>query len=161
MKHNKYGESSNLFKLKKWQRNTLLVISIVLAAVLILLLIHVISWFSDRNRRREVIAYSDLEQIYDTSVTPVTNPYPDLSVPTYITKIDDMYFLVDCYHDQIIYHDNLTDPLTDWSVMTDKINKGHTLAGDGLVYLADDTENNRILVFERQDDRRHRSRSTR
>ena len=26
------------------------------------------------------------------------NPYPDLSVPTYITKVDDTYFIVDCYH---------------------------------------------------------------
>ena len=28
---------------------------------------------------------------------------------------------------------------------------GHTLASDGLVYLIDDTENNRILVFEKKD----------
>ena len=152
MKHDKHGESSNSPKLKKWQQSTLLVSGIVLAVVLILLLVHAVSWLSERNRRKEVIAYSDLEQIYDTPVTPAVNPYPDLSVPTYITKIDDMYFLVDCYHDRIIYHDNLTDPLTDWLVMTDEINKGHTLVGDGLVYLADDTENNRILVFERQDD---------
>ena len=152
MKHNKHGESSNSPKLKKWQQSTLLVSGIVLAVVLILLFVYATPWFSERNRRKEVIAYSDLEQIYDTPVTPASNPYPDLSVPTYITKIDDMYFLVDCYHDRIIYHDNLTDPLTDWLVMTDEINKGHTLAGDGLVYLADDTENNRILVFERQDD---------
>ena len=152
MKHDKHYKSTNLFKLKKWQRNTLFVTGIVLAALLILLLVHIISCFFVRNRKKEVIAYSDLEQIYDTPVTPAANPYPDLSVPTYITKIDDMFFLVDCYHDQIIYHDNLANPLTDWLVMTDEINKGHTLAGDGLVYLADDTENNRILVFERQGD---------
>ncbi len=81
-----------------------------------------------------------------------TNPCGDLSVPTYITKVDDTYFIVDCYHDQVIYHDNLTDPLYEWKVMTSEINKGHTLASDGLVYLIDDTENNRILVFEKKDD---------
>lgn len=89
-----------------------------------------------------------------TSIAPdlvSRNPYADLSVPTYITKADGLYFIVDCYHDQIIYHDNLTDPLSQWQVMTDEISKGHTLAGDGLVYLADDTENNRILVFEKKD----------
>lgn len=81
------------------------------------------------------------------------NSYSDLSVPTYLTKIADTYFIVDCYHDQVIYHDNLTDPLYQWSVMTDEIDKGHTLASDGVVYLIDDTENNRILVFEKRDGR--------
>lgn len=79
------------------------------------------------------------------------NPYPDLSVPTYVTKVEDTWFLVDCYHDQIIYHDNLSDPLTDWQVLTDEIDKGHTIASDGMVYLVDDTEGNRILVFEKKE----------
>ncbi len=79
------------------------------------------------------------------------NPYEDLSVPTYFTQIDDTYFIVDCYHNQVIYHDNLTDPLNQWQVMTSDINMGHTIASDGLVYLIDDTENNRVLVFEKKD----------
>jgi len=77
------------------------------------------------------------------------NPCPTLSVPTYVTKVDDYYFIVDCYHNQVIYHDNLTDPLYQWQVMTSDISMGHTLASDGLVYLIDDTENNRILVMEK------------
>lgn len=81
------------------------------------------------------------------------NSFSDLSVPTYLTKVEDTYFLVDCYHDQVIYHDNLTDPLWQWSVMTDEINRGHTLASDGIVYLIDDTENNRILIFEKKNGR--------
>lgn len=97
--------------------------------------------------------------ISDTNDTPVilsanikTNPCSDLSVPTYITKVEDTYFLVDCYHNQVIYNDNLTDPLYEWKVMTDDIDKGHTLASDGTVYLIDDTERHRILVFEKKDD---------
>lgn len=78
------------------------------------------------------------------------NPYPTLSVPTYITKVEDTYFIVDCYNNQVIYHDNLTDPLYEWLVMTGDISMGHTLASDGLVYLIDDTENNRILVMEKE-----------
>ena len=84
--------------------------------------------------------------------TPM-NPYSDLSVPTYITKVNDTYFIVDCYHNQVIYHENLSDPLYEWHVMTDEINMGHTLASDGIVYLVDDTENNRILIFEKKDGR--------
>ena len=72
----------------------------------------------------------------------------DLSVPTQITKIGGLYFIVDCYHNQIIYSESLDTPINQWLVMTSEINKGHTVAGDGKVYLTDDTENNRILVFE-------------
>lgn len=72
-----------------------------------------------------------------------------LSVPTYFTKIGSEYFIVDCYHDQVIYHDNLSDPLTDWQVMTSDIHMGHTIASDGVVYLIDDTENNRVLIMEK------------
>ncbi len=96
----------------------------------------------------------DINDEAQASLTPAsipTNPYPDLSVPTYITKVDDTYFIVDCYHDQVIYHDNLTDPLSQWQVMTNEISKGHTIASDGFVYLVDDTENNRVLVFEKKE----------
>lgn len=79
------------------------------------------------------------------------NSFSDLSVPTYVTKVEDTWFIVDCYHNQVIYHDNLTDPLTDWQVLTNAIDKGHTIASDGLVYLVDDTEGNRILVFEKRE----------
>ena len=92
---------------------------------------------------------SDVISSPDTAAQ--TNPCGDLSVPTYITKVEDTYFIVDCYHNQVIYHDNLTDPLYEWQVMTSDINMGHTLASDGLVYLIDDTENNRVLVFEKKD----------
>lgn len=77
------------------------------------------------------------------------NPNASLNVPTYITKVDDIYFIVDCYNNQVIYHDNLTDPLYEWQIMTNDIAMGHTLASDGLVYLIDDTENNRVLVMEK------------
>lgn len=78
------------------------------------------------------------------------NPYFDLKVPTYITKIDNLYFIVDCYNNQVIYNENLEEPLCYWSVMTSDINMGHTIASDGTVYLIDDTENNRILVMEKR-----------
>lgn len=79
------------------------------------------------------------------------NVQPALSVPTQITKIGADYFLVDCYHDQILTSADLDAPLTEWLVLTDQINRGHTIAGDGTVYLADDTENNRILIFEKRE----------
>ena len=79
---------------------------------------------------------------------PKKNPFSDLSVPTQVNKIGDTYFIVDCYHNEVIYHENMEDPLSEWEVMTDEMDKGHTIAGDGEVFLIDDTENERIMVFE-------------
>ena len=125
-------------------------LTVISAAVLI--------FFLYRNKTSsEFIAFS--EPVDETSLTasvleePRLNAFFDLSVPTWLTKVNDTYFLVDCYHNQVIYHDNLSDPLWQWSVMTDDINRGHTLASDGLVYLIDDTENNRILIFEKKNGR--------
>ncbi len=125
-------------------------LTVISAAVLI--------FFLYRNKTSsEFIVFS--EPVDETSFTvsvleePRLNAFSDLSVPTWLTKVDDTYFLVDCYHNQVIYHDNLSDPLWQWSVMTDDINRGHTLASDGLVYLIDDTENNRILIFEKKNGR--------
>ena len=81
------------------------------------------------------------------------NPCSALDIPTQVNKIGDTWFIVDCYHDQIIYNDNMEDPLTEWNVMTDEMSRGHTVAGDGLVYLVDDTENDRIMVFEKVNDK--------
>lgn len=97
----------------------------------------------------DYLAVSELISCDPAQLNPIpSNPFPTLSVPTYITKVKDTYFIVDCYNNQVIYHDNLTDPLYEWQVMTNDISMGHTLASDGTVYLIDDTENNRILVME-------------
>ncbi len=83
---------------------------------------------------------SDPEAIYNLATS--------LSVPTQITKIGFLYFIVDCYNDQVICSESLSKPLNEWYVMTRDIDKGHTVASDGQVYLVDDTERNRVLVFE-------------
>lgn len=76
------------------------------------------------------------------------NTYKDLKVPTEITKIGDTYFVVDCYHDRVVYSKDLTKPLDEWRVMCSQAVQPHTIASDGVVYLVDDTENHRELVFE-------------
>ncbi len=75
------------------------------------------------------------------------NAFASLSVPTCFAKLGDWYFIVDCYHNQILVNDNLEDPIVSWKVMTSDISMGHTIAGDGTVYVVDDTEQNRVLVF--------------
>lgn len=87
--------------------------------------------------------------IEEMSVPEKKNPYDTLNVATYIMKADDTWFIADCYHDQIIYHDNLTDSLEEWSVLTDEVHYAHTIAADGVLLLIDDTENNRLLSFQK------------
>lgn len=76
-----------------------------------------------------------------------------LSVPTYITKVGDTWFIVDCYHNKVIYSDELTKPIQAWNIMCDEVIQPHTLASDGTVFLVDDTENNRVLVYEKWEDK--------
>ncbi|HJA93095.1 MAG TPA: hypothetical protein H9717_08300 [Candidatus Eisenbergiella merdipullorum] len=120
-----------------------------LFCILALLAAAGIWFFSSRNPR--YIRASD--PVSGSRMQPGSdiNPYPSLSVPSCITKIREDYFIVDTYHDQILFGDSLKRPIEEWRVVTDQISRGHTIAGDGTVYLADDTENNRILVFEKKD----------
>lgn len=76
----------------------------------------------------------------------------NLYVPTQINKVNNTYFIVDCFHNRVIYNNNLTDDISKWKTMTDKSNRGHTIASDGQVYLHDDTDNSSIKVFVKEND---------
>lgn len=135
---------------------TILSVLLIASAAGLLLLYRTGLLHSGQKQALECIRLSeitDVESHKETLSESALNPYADLSVPTYYTQIQDTYFLVDCYHDQILYSDIPDAPLSQWYVMTDEIDKGHTIAGDGLVWLADDTENNSVLVFEKEDGR--------
>lgn len=77
------------------------------------------------------------------------NGYSYLLMPTQITKINNLYFIVDCNHNQIIYTDNLNTDLMHWKVMTRDVKKPHAIASDGDIYIITDTDQNRILTFEK------------
>lgn len=87
--------------------------------------------------------------ISDAKAVNKKNTYQSLNVATYLTKVGENYFIADCYHDQIIYHDNLSDPLSEWNVLTDEVHYAHTIASDGTMLLIDDTENNRLMAFQK------------
>ena len=77
------------------------------------------------------------------------NEYDTFNILTCLRYINGTWFLVDCYHDRILYSDSLEAAPKDWKVMTREIKHGHTIDSDGEVFLADDTENNRVLVFKK------------
>lgn len=71
--------------------------------------------------------------------------------PTQINKFGDLYFINDCWQHRIIYNDNLESPISEWQTMTDNIKGGHTLSSDGDIYICDDTDNNALRVYVRND----------
>lgn len=85
----------------------------------------------------------------ETKTTSEKNSEIFLSVPTWFDYYDGLYFFVDCYHDQIIFNDNLDDPIYMWKVMDNTLARPHTIACDGEVYMVDDTEENRIIVYQK------------
>ncbi len=104
---------------------------------------------SDYIKELEITEAGQNPEAFADSLEVIKNFDTKLSVPTYITKVEDTYFIVDCYHNRIIYSDSLNVPLTEWYIMTGDSTMPHTLSSDGTVYLVDDTENNRVLIFEK------------
>lgn len=102
------------------------------------------------NKIQEEVVYEGM--IPGAEPVNKKNTYDSLNVATYIVKAGENYFIADCYHDQIIYNDNLSDPLSEWNVLTDEVHYAHTIASDGLMLLVDDTENNRLLVFQQTEE---------
>lgn len=75
------------------------------------------------------------------------NVYYELLVPTQLTKIGDTYYLMDSYHNQILCSKRLGPPASGWSVMAANLNRPHSIAGDGVVFLVTDTDNHRIVSY--------------
>jgi len=72
-----------------------------------------------------------------------------LYTPTYITIIDNNYFIVDCWHHRIIYNKNLQDPIIKWKVLIDDIAGPHSIVSDGKILIAEDTGRHRLFVFKK------------
>ena len=86
------------------------------------------------------------------TVFPVkTREYAQSAVSSQQVYLNGMGFIVDTYHDRILYNDSI-DPgrnLLTWKVMADDLNKPHSICSDGLIYLVTDTDNNRVVTYTR------------
>lgn len=73
-----------------------------------------------------------------------------LYVPTMINKIDDTYFIIDCWQHRVLYNTELDKDLTKWKTMTDESYiAGHTIASDGEFYLLDNTDGGQVLAYKK------------
>lgn len=68
-------------------------------------------------------------------------------VPTQVYGINGEFFMMDAYNQQILYTDNYYNAPSDWQVMGDKLYRPHAIASDGTLYVAVDTDNNRVVTY--------------
>lgn len=53
--------------------------------------------------------------LYDENKEDVDRLY----VPTMIQKIDDTYFIIDCWQHRVLYSDKMHNELNKWKILTD------------------------------------------
>lgn len=80
------------------------------------------------------------------------NSYDKLAVPTQIEKVGDTYYLVDSYHNQVLFSKGAGVSAKDWSVMATDLAQPHAIASDGIVYMVVDTENHRVVTYAKMDE---------
>ena len=76
----------------------------------------------------------------------------NLYTATFLTKIGDDYFIVDCWHHQIIYSDDLAAPIKNWKTLDADIAGPHSIVSDGQLLVADDTGRHRLFVYRKSGD---------
>lgn len=74
----------------------------------------------------------------------------NLYTPTQITKINNLYFIVDCWHHRIIYSKNINSPINEWSILDNNLAGPHSIASNGNLYVTEDTGRHCIKVYKKQ-----------
>ncbi|MEC1639156.1 hypothetical protein P9E76_11895 [Schinkia azotoformans] len=72
-----------------------------------------------------------------------------LYTPTYLTKIDNNYFIVDCWHHRVIFSDKVSLPIEEWDELDDNLGGPHSIATDGDILVVDNTGFNKVNVYLR------------
>lgn len=94
-----------------------------------------------------------LEQREARLLSDSTGCYEDhLYTPTFITKIGQHYFIVDCWHHRVIYSKELQRPISEWDVLDDALSGPHSIASDGEVYIVDDTDHGEVCIYKKHNE---------
>ena len=70
-----------------------------------------------------------------------------LYTPTFIDKLNGRYFIVDCWHHRIIHASDLNTPLVRWQALDEDIAGPHSIATDGVLYVAEDTGRHGLRAY--------------
>ncbi|MEK0314811.1 hypothetical protein [Cohnella sp. 56] len=83
-----------------------------------------------------------------TPTNAATASYADrLYSPMFINKIGEFYFIADSWNHRIIYSRDVKLPIKRWKVMDNDIAAPHSIAGNGTIFVAEDTGRDRLFVY--------------
>ena len=73
-----------------------------------------------------------------------------LFAPTFLDKIGDTYFLVDCWHHRVLWNRTLEGNVARWHTLDDSLAGPHSIASDGEIYVVEDTGRDGLRVYRRR-----------
>ncbi len=79
------------------------------------------------------------------------NVYRSFFVPTQVYSVNGEFFVADAYNNQIVWSDSASHPAYEWKEMANNLYRPHAIASDGVLYVAVDTDNNRVVTYSKTD----------
>ena len=76
-----------------------------------------------------------------------------LFAPTHVTKLDGVYFIVDCWNHRCLYAHAWSDDLADWRTLDEQLAGPHSIATDGRLFVVEDTGHHGLRVYRRDGER--------
>jgi hypothetical protein len=67
--------------------------------------------------------------------------------PTQFTKIGSLYFIVDSWHDRVLYSHSIDAPIREWRVLDSDLATPHSIASDSTLYVVEDTNRHAVRVY--------------
>lgn len=89
--------------------------------------------------------------VFQSTPTPThaaNDSYADrLYSPMFITKIAGLYFIADSWNHRLLYSKDAKLPIKDWKVLDNDIAAPHSIAGNGTIFVSEDTGRDRLIVY--------------
>lgn len=89
--------------------------------------------------------------VFQSTPTPThaaNDSYADrLYSPMFITKIAGLYFIADSWNHRLLYSKDVKLPIKDWKVLDNDIAAPHSIAGNGTIFVSEDTGRDRLIVY--------------
>lgn len=67
--------------------------------------------------------------------------------PTFVTKLNNKYFIVENGHHRIIYTDDISNEIKDWNIVDYEFAGLHSIASDGDIYVIENTGRHEVIVL--------------
>lgn len=76
-----------------------------------------------------------------------------LYTPTYIARVGEYCFIVDCWHLRVLYARGLHRDIRKWKVLDNNLAGPHSIASDGELYVVEDTGRHAICAYRHHGNR--------